>query len=127
MTNTRITDPEVIETRYPWLRLERFRIRRGSGGAGKQRGGDGVVRGYRFMEDTAVSVVSERRTREPFGLAGGGPGARGENVLVSPDGSKTDLGGKVQTVVPAGSVLEIRTPGGGGFGPEDERSEKGEV
>ena len=110
MTNTRITDPEVLESRYP-VRLERFSVRWGSGGRGAQRGGDGVVRELTFLEATEVAIVSERRLRAPFGLAGGEPGARGRNLL---DGR--DVGGSASLRVEAGARLVIETPGGGGYG-----------
>ena len=111
MTNTRITDPEVLETRYP-VRLRRFSIRRGSGGGGRWRGGDGVVRTIEMLEPMRVSILSERRSRAPFGLAGGDPGAPGCNSL---DG--VQIGAKCSVDVPAGGVLTIETPGGGGWGP----------
>jgi len=111
MTNTRITDPEILETRFP-VRLLEFALRRGSGGAGRWRGGDGIVRELEFLRPLRVSILSERRTRAPFGLAGGGPGARGRNLL---DGR--DVGGKGSFDVAAGARLRIETPGGGGYGP----------
>jgi 5-oxoprolinase (ATP-hydrolysing) len=81
MTNTRLTDPEVLESRYP-LRLIRFQIRSGSGGAGKHRGGDGVIREIEFLEPLEVSIISQRRSRAPYGLLGGEPGAAGRNTLL---------------------------------------------
>jgi 5-oxoprolinase (ATP-hydrolysing) len=110
MTNTRITDPEVLETRFP-VRLVEFSLRRGSGGAGRWRGGDGLVRELEFLRPLRVSILSERRTRAPFGLAGGAPGARGRNFL---DGR--ELPGKVELDVAPGARLRIETPGGGGYG-----------
>ncbi len=110
MTNTRITDPEVLESRYP-VRLLEFSVRRGSGGAGLHPGGDGVVRELEFLRPMHVSILSERRTRAPFGLAGGAAGARGRNLL---DGQ--DVGAKASFDVAAGARLRIETPGGGGFG-----------
>ncbi len=110
MTNTRITDPEILETRFP-VRLVEFGLRRGSGGVGRWRGGDGIVRELEFLRPLRVSILSERRTRAPFGLAGGGPGARGRNLL---DGR--DVGGKASFDVAAGARLRIETPGGGGYG-----------
>jgi len=110
MTNTRITDAEVLETRFP-VRLERFAIRRGSGGAGAFRGGDGVIRELTFLAPAEVSIVSERRSRAPFGQAGGSPGAMGRNSL---DGR--EVGGRASFHVEPGARLCIETPGGGGFG-----------
>ena len=110
MTNTRITDPEILESRYP-VRLLQFSRRRGSGGRGRYDGGDGVVRELLFLRDLQVSVLSERRIYAPFGLAGGEPGAVGRNLL---DGQ--NLGGKAQLLVKAGQRLRIETPGGGGYG-----------
>ncbi len=110
MTNTRITDPEVLEARFP-VTLRQFAIRRGSGGAGARRGGDGVIRELVLRAPLRVSIVSQRRTTRPFGLAGGGPGAAGQNRL---DGAP--LAGAVTVDAPAGAVLRIETPGGGGHG-----------
>jgi len=110
MTNTRITDPEILETRFP-VRLVEFSLRRGSGGAGRWPGGDGVVRELEFLEPMRVSILSERRTLAPFGLRGGAPGAMGRNTH---DGR--DVGGKSSFEVAAGARVRIETPGGGGFG-----------
>jgi N-methylhydantoinase B/oxoprolinase/acetone carboxylase alpha subunit len=110
MTNSRITDVEVLESRYP-VRVVEFGLRRGSGGAGRHRGGDGLVRELEFLEPATVSILSERRVHPPFGLHGGEPGARGRNLL---DG--VDVGGKCTVEVKAGARLRIETPGGGGFG-----------
>jgi 5-oxoprolinase (ATP-hydrolysing) len=110
MTNTRITDPEILETRYP-VRLIEFSIRRGSGGQGHRSGGDGVCREVEFLRPVSVSLLSERRVRAPFGLSGGGAGAVGKNLL---DGR--DIGGKAALQVGAGQRLRVETPGGGGFG-----------
>ena len=115
MTNTRLTDPEVIEQRYP-VRVREFSIRRGSGGAGAQRGGDGVVRRLEFLRDLDVSILSQRRgDYAPYGLAGGTPGLTGENSLES-GGQSRDLGGQTEVQARQGDVLTIKTPGGGGFG-----------
>ena len=116
MTNSLLTDPEVLEARFP-VRLERFAVRRGSGGAGRQPGGDGVVREIRFLEPMTVSVLSGRRTVAPHGLAGGAAGAPGRNTLVRADGTDVDLGGTAVLDVAAGDRLRIETPGGGGYGP----------
>ena len=110
MTNTLNTPVEVLELNYP-LRIERYAIRRGSGGAGQFRGGDGVERQYRFLEDAEVSLLTERRRNPPWGLEGGQPGRCGHNML---DGQ--ELPGKVQCQATAGQVLTVETPGGGGYG-----------
>ncbi len=116
MTNTRLTDPEVLEQRYP-VRLEEFSIRRGSGGRGAHRGGDGVVRRIRFLRRLRVSLLHQRRgAHPPYGLAGGEPGAPGKNMLLRKDGSVRDLGGQADFVAEEGDVLRIETPGGGGYG-----------
>ena len=116
MTNTRATDPEVLEQRFPELRLERFVIRRGSGGKGKFRGGNGTIREMKFLEPRKVSILSERRIYPPYGMAGGNPGAKGKNQLVKKDGQQVNLRGKVERVIRAGETVIIKTPGGGGFG-----------
>jgi len=110
MTNTLNTPVEVLERHYP-LRILRYARNRGSGGEGKYRGGDGMVREYQFLEAAELSILSERRTHAPWGLQGGGDGRPGRNLL---DGEV--LPGKVQTKVRAGQELRIETPGGGGFG-----------
>jgi 5-oxoprolinase (ATP-hydrolysing) len=115
MTNTRITDPEVLEMRYPvWL--ERFAIRRGSGGEGKHRGGDGAVRKLRFLAPVIASLIASRRSVAPFGLAGGGDGAPGRQWVEKPDGGIEALGGVAKIALEAGDAVIIETPGGGGFG-----------
>jgi 5-oxoprolinase (ATP-hydrolysing) len=110
MTNTRITDPEVLERRFP-VRLLRFAVRAGSGGPGRQRGGDGVVRELLALEAMTVSFLAERRLRAPFGLAGGGPGERGHNYV-----NERELSGRAALEVSPGDRIRIETPGGGGFG-----------
>ena len=117
MTNTRLTDVEVIERRYP-VRVHEFSIRVGSGGGGRFPGGDGIVRRIEFLRELSVSILSERRgPAAPFGLDGGQPGQIGRNLLQPADGSdEVDLGGKVQLDIAPGDVLTILTPGGGGFG-----------
>ena len=115
MTNTRLTDPEVLEDRYP-VRLRQFAIRRGSGGAGRYRGGDGVIREIEFLAPLGVSLLTQRRTRAPYGLAGGEPGAPGENLLLPKDGAPRLLDATDQFHVDPGDVLRISTPGGGGYG-----------
>ncbi len=115
MTNTRLTDPEVLEFRYPVL-LERFAVRRGSGGAGKWRGGDGVERVVQFREDMTVSLLTNRRQVAPFGLNGGGDAAPGENLLRRADGTMERLPSACTVRARRGDAIIIRTPGGGGFG-----------
>jgi len=116
MTNSRITDPEVLELRYPVV-LEQFAIRRGSGGAGAHRGGDGAVRRIRFLAPMSAAILSNRREIPPFGLAGGDPGKPGRNAVRRADGSVEELPAAAQTDMAPGDVIIIETPGGGGFGP----------
>ena len=116
MTNTRLTDPEVLEARYP-VRLVEFAIRRGSGGRGKHRGGDGVIRRIEFLQPLTLSILSQRRgPYAPYGLAVGGSGALGKNTLQRADGTIEELAGSVQIDVHPGDLLSIETPGGGGWG-----------
>ena len=115
MTNTRMTDPEVLELRYP-VRLEKFAIRRGSGGAGKWRGGDGSVRRIRFLEPMTAVVVSSRRKVAPFGLEGGADGAAGLQWVERADGLRETLTGTDSAELRPGDVFTIETPGGGGYG-----------
>ena len=118
MTNTRMTDPEVLESRFP-VRVEEFSIRRGSGGAGKYRGGDGAVRRLRFLEAMTVTILSSHRTTEPYGLAGGGAGAKGKNTLLRADGTVVALAGNAAVAVEPDDRIVIETPGGGGYGEEE--------
>jgi 5-oxoprolinase (ATP-hydrolysing) len=117
MTNTRITDPEVLESRYP-VRVREFSIRTGSGGPGQYPGGDGIVRELEFVESLEVSLLTNRRVSSPFGLAGGRPGAKGRNRLIR-RGSTTplELPPSTHVIVAPGDALRIETPGGGGYGP----------
>jgi len=115
MTNTRITDPEVMEFYYP-VRLERFEIRPGSGGKGLYSGGDGVIREIRFLKDLRLSLLTQHRTTAPYGLDGGEPGAKGKQTLVHEDGHRTLLKSVDGVNVKAGERLVIETPGGGGWG-----------
>jgi 5-oxoprolinase (ATP-hydrolysing) len=121
MTNSRLTDVEVLETRYP-VRLERFAIRRGSGGNGRWHGGDGVVRQIRFLAPMTVSVLANRRVEAPFGLQGGGPGKCGSTTILRADGRATALPSSARIELEAGAALLLETPGGGGFGPTGSRS-----
>ncbi len=117
MTNTRLTDPEILEQRYPVL-LQEFSIRRGSGGAGSHRGGDGVVRKIKFLQPLELSTLSQRRgPYPPYGLSGGEPGKTGVNLLVRANGQRESLPGCTHLRVEPGDMLVIATPGGGGFGP----------
>ena len=116
MTNTRITDPEVLEARFP-VRLLEFAIREGTGGLGMHKGGDGIRRRYAFLQPVAVSLLSERRALSPFGLAGGEPGAAGLNrVHRSDSGDIEDVSGSASLSLGTGDELWIETPGGGAFG-----------
>ena len=115
MTNTRMTDPEVLEKRFP-VRLEEFGIRRGSGGEGQWRGGDGAVRKLRFLAPVTVTTLCGSRTIGPFGGDGGQPGAVGENIVHWPDGRIEHLGGNAERDLPESAIFEMRTPGGGGWG-----------
>jgi 5-oxoprolinase (ATP-hydrolysing) len=115
MTNTRITDPEVLELRYP-VRLERFAIRRGSGGAGHWRGGDGAIRALRFLARMTAVVLTSRRDEAPFGQAGGMPGLPGAQRVERADGSIQVLPRRASVDLGVGDMIVIETPGGGGFG-----------
>jgi 5-oxoprolinase (ATP-hydrolysing) len=115
MTNSRLTDPEVLEFRFPVL-VEEFRIRRGSGGAGRHRGGDGVVRRIRFREAMTAAILSGHRRIQPYGLEGGAPGALGRNHVERVDGSVVELKGTDKIDMRPGDCFIIETPGGGGFG-----------
>ncbi|MCA3264349.1 MAG: hydantoinase B/oxoprolinase family protein [Telmatospirillum sp.] len=116
MTNSRLTDPEVLEWRFP-VRVESFSIRRGSGGAGRTRGGDGVVRKIRFLEAMTCAILANRRIVPPFGLEGGDAGKLGRNWVVRADGRIEEKGATAQWQVEQGDIFVIETPGGGGFGP----------
>ncbi|CAM1504562.1 Fc.00g021530.m01.CDS01 [Cosmosporella sp. VM-42] len=116
MTNTRITDAEILERRYPVL-LREFSLRKGSAGQGKYRGGEGIVRELEFLIDLHAGILSERRAFQPYGMAGGEPGARGENLWLRKDGRVINVGGKANCYVKAEDRMRILTPGGGGYGP----------
>jgi 5-oxoprolinase (ATP-hydrolysing) len=115
MTNSRLTDPEVLEWRFPVL-LESFEIRRGSGGAGRHRGGHGAVRRVRFLEPMTAAILSNHRRVPPHGMAGGACGAPGRNYVLRADGSRVELGPTDRTEMRTGDVFVIETPGGGGYG-----------
>ncbi len=115
MTNSRLTDPEVLELRFP-VRLESYEIRQGSGGAGRWRGGDGGVRKVRFLEPMTAAILSNNRVYPPFGLAGGQTGALGSNYIERADGSRSLLGPQDSAELLAGDVFVVETPGGGGYG-----------
>jgi 5-oxoprolinase (ATP-hydrolysing) len=115
MTNTRITDPEILELRYP-VRVEAFAIRQNSGGGGKFSGGNGVTRKIRFLEPMTATIVASRRIFAPFGLHGGAPGATGRQWIERAGGREESLAGSAQTNVNTGDAIIIETPGGGGFG-----------
>ena len=117
MTNSRLTDPEILETRFPVL-LEEFSIRRGSGGVGANRGGDGAVRRIRFLEAMEAGILSNRRTVPPFGLKGGAAGALGANRIERADGTVEHLPATAARMMQPDDVFVIETPGGGGFGGE---------
>jgi N-methylhydantoinase B len=106
-----------MEQSYP-LMIERYCIRKGSGGQGRWRGGDGLVRRYLFLEDATVTLLTDRRRNRPYGLCGGGPGKAGKNLLFKKDSqTPVTLPDKMNIDVSAGDSIEIRTPGGGGYGP----------
>jgi 5-oxoprolinase (ATP-hydrolysing) len=115
MTNSRLTDPEVLELRFPVV-LESYSIRRGSGGTGHWRGGDGGTRKIRFLEPMTVAILSNGRICPAQGVAGGGDGEPGQTWIERRDGSLVYLGACDRTEVQAGDAVVIETPGGGGFG-----------
>jgi 5-oxoprolinase (ATP-hydrolysing) len=115
MTNSRLTDPEVLEWRFPVL-LESFEIRAGSGGAGKYSGGNGATRRVKFLQPMTAAILSSHRRVPPYGTAGGKPGQVGKNYVVRSDGTTDELDGCDETTMNAGDVFVIETPGGGGFG-----------
>lgn len=121
MTNTRATDPEVLEARYP-VRLERFAVRRGSGGAGRRRGGDGVVRELTFLEPVSLSLLTQHRRERPYGVDGGEPGAPGRQRLVRASGAELELAPVDGCEADAGDRLVLETPGGGGWGRPHQES-----
>jgi len=139
MTNTRITDPEIFERRYPVI-LRQFSIREGSGGKGLHKGGDGVIRDIEFLEPIQCSILSERRVHRPYGMAGGSPAQTGRNLWIkrlskedgdlpsnedeSPLKTRTiSLGGKQTVKMGKGDRIVVCTPGGGGWGKEEAGTE----
>lgn len=118
MTNSRLTDPEILEFRFP-VRLESYAIRAGSGGAGRWHGGEGGVRRIRFLEPMTAAILSNNRLHAPFGMAGGEPGAKGRNLVERVDGRVEALGHIGKTEMAAGDVFVIETPGGGGYGQRE--------
>ena len=119
MTNTRLTDPEILEWRYPVV-LESFGVNRGSGGAGRWRGGDGTLRRIRFLEAMELTVLSHHRLIAPYGLAGGESGRCGRNWVERADGGVHEMGGQDHCPVGPGDVFVLETPSGGGYGPPAE-------
>jgi 5-oxoprolinase (ATP-hydrolysing) len=118
MTNTRITDPEVLEHRYP-VRLHRFALRLNSGGPGRWRGGDGLIREFEFLAPLEISILSQHRVSVPFGTAGGGDGVVGRQIILRADGTRYELRGIDGCEVAPGDRLVLETPGGGGWGAPD--------
>ena len=123
MTNSRLTDPEALEWRFPVI-LESFEIRAGSGGKGKYNGGNGVVRKVRFLESVVANIISGHRKVPPYGLHGGQPGKTGSNRVIHADGSQTSLGGTDRIDLRPGDVVIIETPGGGGYGAQTVREDE---
>lgn len=118
MTNSRLTDPEILEFRFP-VRLESYEIRHGSGGVGRWHGGSGGVRKVRFLEAMTAAILSNNRIHAPFGMAGGAPGALGSNTVLRADGSSEQLGHIGKTAMEPGDIFVVETPGGGGYGSAD--------
>jgi 5-oxoprolinase (ATP-hydrolysing) len=116
MTNSRLTDPEVLEWRFPVL-LESFDIRHGSGGAGRWRGGNGARRRVKFLEPMTAAILSGHRLIAPHGLAGGSPGEPGRNYVIRASGERVELGPFDRIEMATGDIFVIETPGGGGYGP----------
>jgi len=119
MTNSRLTDPEILEFRFP-VRLESYEIRHGSGGAGRWVGGNGGIRKVRFLEPMTAAILSNNRIHAPFGMAGGGPGATGVNSVLRSDGRVEQLAHIGKTEMAAGDMFVIETPGGGGYGAPEQ-------
>jgi len=124
MTNSRLTDPEILETRYPVL-VERFAIRRGSGGGGAHKGGDGVERHIRFRERMRANILSNRREVAPRGIEGGGDAWPGINQVIRADGTVETLSATASAEMREGDMFVIETPGGGGYGYSRHSRESG--
>ncbi|HYG27364.1 MAG TPA: hydantoinase B/oxoprolinase family protein, partial [Caulobacteraceae bacterium] len=116
MTNSRLTDPEILERRFP-VRVEAFAVRHGSGGAGASPGGDGAIRRIRFLAPMEAALLSSRRRHPPQGIAGGKSAQSGEQRWMKASGEVKELDGCFSISVQPGDVVEIATPGGGGYGP----------
>ena len=121
MTNTRMTDAEVLEWRFPVI-LKSFEIKSGSGGKGQHCGGEGVIRKVQFLENMTANIISSHRKVPPYGLAGGGSAQVGSNRVEHVDGSITQLSGVDQMQLRPGDVFVIETPGGGGYGDPDDKN-----
>jgi 5-oxoprolinase (ATP-hydrolysing) len=119
MTNTRMTDPEVVEWRFP-VRVEDFSIRKHSGGQGRFSGGDGVIREIRFLEPMTATLLTSHRETEPYGISGGKAGKMGVNEVIRADGTTTRLLGNDEVFLSANDSVRIKTPGGGGYGNPEE-------
>lgn len=122
MTNTRITDPEILESRYPII-LNKFCLRNGSGGKGEYNGGEGVERELLFRKPLTLSVLTERRVLHPYGMHGGESGKCGENLLRKSNGHTIYLSGKTAIDIETGDTFALKTPGGGGYGVFNEQKQ----
>jgi N-methylhydantoinase B len=125
MTNSLNTPAEAMEYAYP-MRVRRYAIRRGSGGRGRYRGGDGLVRELELLTDAQVTLLSDRRKTRPYGLRGGDPGSAGRAILISAEGAR-ELGSKQSVHASAGDRIRIETPGGGGYGKAKGKNQKAKV
>ena len=119
MTNTRAADPEILEHRYP-VRLERYEIRKDSGGKGTWKGGDGIIRELTFLKPVSLSVLTQHRNVAPYGLNGGEPGAKGLQCIIRAGGQKPELNWRDGAEIEEGDRFILETPGGGGFGSNEE-------
>jgi 5-oxoprolinase (ATP-hydrolysing) len=124
MTNTRITDPEILEVRHSHILVKQFRIRRGSGGGGARKGGDGITREIKFLKPAKATIISERRKYSPYGLNGGKDGGKGENIRVKAKGETEVLPNRTVVDIKKNESIIIHTPGGGGFGKKDATKKK---